>query len=140
MGGRFELEAHELVIAYGAHAWRLTDGNLADSGGVRGTVGGLTHCGAVAPMVAQRCGAACAGHVAQLGALCEQGLDALVAATRSELELVELRFVGGGGSLRDTDDDQRTDALAGTWDAELDLGPASTPASARFTARRPLIR
>ena len=82
----------------------------------------------------------CVGHEAQLKAVCEGGLDALVEQVHQRIAAFRLdvfRFITGAARLVDDDQDGVADRIIdGTWDSEMNLGMGLRRAPATFTAKR----
>jgi hypothetical protein len=129
---------HGYALAYGQYIWNAIDAKL---GGIRAKVGAAVNCPNIASRVAAKCVlSVCVGHQAELTAICERGLDEVVA--RAEAKVAELRFdalhfEAGRATLVDANHDGNVEALAnGTWTAELNAGQGLRPVPATFTAPR----
>jgi len=127
---------HTLAVRVGGFAWDAVSANLAEVGGIRGTLGAATQCSAVALTVAARCaGGTCVGHVGELTELCERALDQIAARGRAEaaaLRFVTLVLAGHAGM-----DDRNRDGVSegffgGAWAAELDAGAGAIMMTAPF--------
>lgn len=130
-GGNVELGAHRLAIAYGDYSFQLADSHDAT---MRQAVGTLTACPAVAIAVANKCSGGCTLAIGLFTELCEQGLDAIFAKTRRELNHIDVHFDAGAAALRDSDDDGQADDLTGGfW---LTDSSSHAMASTSFVARR----
>lgn len=130
-GGNVELGPHQLAIAYGDYTFQLADSRDAT---MRQAVGTLTACPAVAIAVANKCNGGCTLAMGLFTELCEQGLDAIFAKTRRELNLIDVHFDSGAAALRDSDNDGQADDLAsGFW---LTDSSSHAMAITSFVARR----
>lgn len=138
-GGALEIGDQRFSLAFGSHAWQAI--NLASTTMFGGDISILEHadCDTVARNVAARCvSGVCVGHVAELLAVCHDGLASLVSELRgaiAPIELGTLRFAHGSARMVDTTGDGVADRiLDGTWDAETDVGLGVRKSSVAFTA------
>ena len=80
----------------------------------------------------------CVGHQAELPAICEGGLDAIVNFAHDRmaaLRLDVLHLASGQAHLIDDDGDGAFDRITdGTWQAELNLGLGLRPTTASFAS------
>jgi hypothetical protein len=136
------------ALAIGGHAFGLPVGDLAYQAfsaeverragtDVRGVLADAIDCPTIAAAVADQCVlGACVGHEDDLLAICEDGIDYLVAeleARFAEANLDVLRLERGSASLIDADGDGIAEQLgAGTWTASVDVGAGLRPAPASF--------
>jgi hypothetical protein len=101
------LEDHQFGLDYGALFDRALDPGLVESYGadLRGTLGMLVDCDAVAANVAARCvSGECVGHESELRALCVAGLDATAAELHTlarSIGIVRLELTLGRAWLDD---------------------------------------
>ncbi len=142
-GGALSVGDQHFGLEYGEYAWQGI--NLASDavfgGDIRATLGDAVRCPALAHAVASRCAlGVCVGHEAQLAAICEGGLDALVDEVHARLAAYRIdvfHFLSGAARLVDDDQDGVADRIAdGTWDAEMNLGLGLRKAPATFSATR----
>lgn len=135
-------------LAVGDHAFQLPIGDLAYQAftaeverragtDVRGVLAGAIDCPAVAAAVADQCVlGACVGHEDDLLAICDDGIDYLVAeleARFAEANLDMLRLDRGTAPLIDADDDGIAERIgAGTWTAAINVGAGLRPVPAIF--------
>ncbi len=128
--------AHGYSLAYGEYVWQAIDARVH----VRATIGAAVNCAALAATIANKCYfGVCVGHAAQLTAICEAGLDEIVARVHDEFtaqRLDVLQLAGGTATLTDTNGDHIADAMTGTWSAQIDVGMGLRSAPATFTAAR----
>jgi len=133
--GALALGEQHFGLDYGEYVWQGID---AASGGIRNRLGTAINCPAVAHRVAGKCAlGVCVGHEAELTAICDGGLDAIVDLAHdrvAEFRLEVLHLAGGHATLVDDDRDGIADRIAdGTWQAELDLGQGLRHTPATFT-------
>ncbi len=136
-GNGLEIGDHSLAIGVGGYAWDAIDESLADTGGIRGTLGAATQCTIVALSVATKCvGNSCVGHAAELQQICERGLDEISATSRDEAAAFRLRtlhFKRGTAGMSDADKDEIAESLfGGNWTAEISAGGATVATDLRF--------
>jgi len=126
---------HQLAVGIGGYAWDAVDANMAENGGIRGTLGALTQCPFVALMVAAKCdGSTCVGHYDQLEELCERALDQMVVQGRAEastLRFVKLGLKGLAG-MSDSNKDGVGESIAGWWTTKLNAGLGTVTSMATF--------
>lgn len=141
--GALSIGDQHFGLPYGEYAWQgvnLASGALF-GGDVRTTLGKAINCPKLADTIASKCAlGVCVGHEAQLKAVCEGGLDAIVDQLHQRLAAFRLdvfRFVSGEARLVDDDQDGVADRISdGTWDAEMNLGLGLRHAPATFSATR----
>jgi len=112
-------------------------------GDVRGTLGALFDCPALAEDVSSRClGILCVGNRDQIEAFCEAGLDQAAARIENSLltalDLAEVRLEAGDAILRD---DGEADGLVdlldqGNWQTIVVVDGVELPFAAAFVGRR----
>jgi len=141
--GALSLGDQHFGLAYGEYAWQGIEAasRLAFGGGVRQTLGGAINCASLAHTIATKCIlTACVGHEAELRAICEGGLDAVVDFAHDKLAAMRLdvlHFAEGTARLVDDDGDGVGDRIAdGVWQAELNLGLGLRHAPATFSGTR----
>lgn len=141
--GTLVLGEQRFGLSYGEYAWQAIEAaaRAEVGGGVRDALGDAIDCPRLAHNVAARCVlGACVGHEAELTAICEGGLDAIVGLAHdrmAELRLEILHLVSGAATVIDDDGDGIIDRITdGTWQAELDLGQGLRHAPATFTGMR----
>ena len=141
--GSLSLGEQRFGLAYGTHAWDGIDAASAAMYGdtVRATLGAAINCPALASAVSKQCVLdVCVNHEADLLAVCEGGLDKLVAFTREKFGTIvveELHLSTGTARLVDDDGDGVNDRITdGVWQAELNLGLGLRHAPATFTGAR----
>jgi hypothetical protein len=128
---------HAFGLAIGRYAAVALDLALQEAYGqdLRGTLGLLVSCPAMAASVAHRCvGPVCVGHEGALQAVCERGLDEVASEVRSHLmaqNFKALHLLSGSAALSVAG---RIDA--GTWHANIDVGQGEHPVSAVFAGLR----
>jgi hypothetical protein len=123
-------------IEYGELAWQAINQQMIDRTGldVRGHLGAVADCPAIAASVADNCILGqCVGHEATLTDLCELGLDAAVDQVHEQI--AAYRFDGlildsGAASVTSRGFPK------GIWSARLDTGMGPREIPARFTATR----
>jgi hypothetical protein len=142
-GGALVLGEQHFGVAYGEYAWQGIEAmsRARDGSGIRDVLGAAIDCPGVARRVAARCVlGVCVGHDAELTAICDAGLEAIVELAHDRIagyRLEVLHLAGGAATLADDDRDGIADRLtAGTWQAELDLGAGLRHAPATFTGVR----
>ena len=142
-GGALSFGDQHFGLAYGEYAWQGV--NLVSTqlfgGDVRMTLGKALNCMALAHTIASKCVlGVCVGHEAQLDAICEGGLDAIVNEVHERIAAFRLdvfRFISGEAVLVDDDQDGVADRMTdGTWDAQMNLGMGLRKAPATFSAGR----
>jgi hypothetical protein len=140
---------HRFGLPYGAYALMAVEKAMQARYGVdlRGGLGRLINCPALAASVANRCLlTVCVGHQAELTSLCDAGLDLAAEDVRDRIRALSfdaLRLAEGHAAMWDAPlagaADGRVDRLtAGTWKADLDvgMGPRRLPATFSGTASR----
>ncbi len=135
-----ELGEHAFGLAYGEYAYQAIERVVFDRYGtdVRGALGLLLDCPALAASVADRCVlGVCVGHEAQLVSVCESGLDLVAAELHDRLAAVRfdtVRLDRGAATLVDgAPADHVADAIVGgVWQAQIDAGQGLRPAPATF--------
>jgi hypothetical protein len=130
--GALAVGPHSFGLAYGEYVDdALTQRFVARYGtDLRGRLGQLFDCPALAASVAHRCVlSVCVGHAAELEAICESGLDEAAARVHEEirsLRLDALRLDAGAATVVD-------DAVVdGTWQAQMDFSQGLRPVPASF--------
>lgn len=146
---RLVLGDHAFGIPYGRLAFgALNLGSHQRYGAdVRGALGALFACSSLGASVAQRCVlGVCVGHAAEVTAICERGLDEVVARMRERIEALNfnaLRLKSGRAEMWDepatarATADRRIDLLDdGYWDASIDIGMGARAVPATFAGAR----
>ena len=130
-------------VNYGEYAWQAIDAvSLLQFGhSVRDALGTAVNCPNLAHNIAGKCAlGVCVGHEALLTSLCEDGLDAIVDLAHdrmADLRIDLLHLASGQAALVDATGDRVADRIiAGTWQAELDLGQGLRHTPATFTGTR----
>ncbi len=137
-----ELAAHAYSLPYGEYVWQaLQASTLATYGtDIRGLIGTAVTCPALATTISNKCAwGYCVGHRPELLEICERGLDVVVErvhARFAEKQLDALSFAHGTATLVDTDGDGTAEAMAGDWQAQINVGQGLRNAPATFTATR----
>ena len=141
--GALELGDQHFGLNYGEYAWQGIEAasTLAFGKGVRATLGTVINCTSLAQTIASKCVlGVCVGHEAELRAVCDGGLDAVVDFAHDKLAAMRLdvlHFASGAARLVDDDGDGVGDRIAdGVWQAELNLGLGLRHAPASFTGTR----
>jgi hypothetical protein len=106
---------------------------------LRGALGKLVGCDALASSVAHECvGPLCVGHEADLREICERGLDEVasrVLAKLRERDFKAVHFVSGTADLKATS--AAIDRIdAGVWTARIDVGMGERGVAASFAGAR----
>ena len=142
-GGALSFGAQHFGLNYGEYAWQgLEAASTALFGqGIRATLGAAINCPALASTISNKCVlGVCVGHQAELTAICDGGLDALVDLAHDRLaafRLEALHLATGDARLVDDDLDGVGDRIVdGTWDAELNIGLGLRHAPATFSGAR----
>ena len=142
-GGALSFGDQAFGLEFGQYAWvALNLACTAQFGGdIRTTIGIAVNCPNLAQAVSTKCVlSACVGHKAELTAVCEGGLDAVVNKVHDEISKLNLsafHFASGTARLVDDSGDGVADRIVdGKWDAELDLGLGLRHTPATFTATR----
>ncbi|MCW5835090.1 MAG: hypothetical protein KIS78_22005 [Labilithrix sp.] len=147
--GRLVLKEHTFSVPIGSFAVYAADQFAKDKFGannLRGAVGKLIDCEALADNVSKRCVAGvCVGHKPDIKQICTTGLDLLVATVRASIKKLDIPFLDlkngfaqmwdapeAGGPLDATID--RIDH--GFWTAAINLTAQEKPVVATFTGRR----
>ena len=141
---RLTLGAHAFGIPFGELALAALDDVLVAEFGadLRGTLGLLVDCPALAADVADRCYlGVCVGHEAELLAICEGALDYLAAEIEERVGAVRFDAISldaGAARMLDGDPaDRVTDELVdGVWTARIDAGQGPRSAPGTFTGAR----
>jgi hypothetical protein len=141
--GALALGDQHFGLQYGEYAWRGIEAasTLVFGGGVRATLGTAINCPSLAQTIASKCLlGVCVDHEAELRAICEGGLDAVVDFAHDKLAAMRLdvlHFAEGAARLVDDDGDGVGDRIVdGVWQAELNLGLGLRHAPATFTGAR----
>ncbi len=135
---------HSFGLPYGEHAWMALDLAMHEAYGtdLRGALGEIVDCAAIAADVADECVfGVCIGHEDELTDLCEQGLDLIADEVQDEITSMRfdaVRLQSGQSTLEDAPEpDGQADALGdGEWQASLDLGQGPREVPATFAGRR----
>lgn len=145
-GGEAELAlgAHGFGIPYGELALAALDDVLTAEFGtdLRGTLGLLVSCPALAADIADRCyWGQCVGHETELLAICEGALDYLADQIHARIAAVRFDAISlDAGTARMLDGasaDNVADELAGgVWTARIDAGMGPRSAPGTFTGAR----
>lgn len=141
---RLTLAQHTFGLQYGEYAYQLIENHVQARFGVdlRGYLGNLVNCPAVAESVSKKCVlGVCVGHAAELQQLCEEGLDAAVSKLHDKLaeqRFDAIVFASGTADLwDDTAEDGVLDLLdGGVWQASINLGQGLRPIPATFVGAR----
>jgi hypothetical protein len=159
VAGSVSLGGPDGVLELGDHAFHLPLGDFAVIGAnlalsqvlgvadLRALLGALFNCPALAEAVANRClGPICVGHREEIEAVCESGLDLVVAQLEervSSIDFTEMRFSSGDAVLRDAaepggEQDGRIDLLeGGHWQSMVVVdGAAEVPIPSPFVGHR----
>lgn len=141
--GALSLGDQHFGLNYGEYAWQGIEAasTLAFGAGVRTTLGSAINCPRLAQSISDKCVlGACVGHEAELLAICNGGLDAIVDFAHDKLAAMRLdvlHLAQGRARLVDDDGDGIGDRIAdGIWQAELNLGLGLRHAPATFTGSR----
>jgi hypothetical protein len=141
--GELSIGDHGFALRYGEYMWRAFEKAHADAYGttIRGALGTAVDCPSLANVIAQKCYAGyCVGHVTELTAICERGLDEAVQRAYdkvAELKFDAVHFASGTAQLVDADSDLVAEALAsGVWSAEINAGVGLRSVPATFTATK----
>jgi hypothetical protein len=141
--GALTLGDQHFGLNYGEYAWQGIEAASRALFGddVRGALGHAINCPNLAHNVAAKCVlSVCVGHEAELTAICEGGLDAIVNLAHGRMaamRLEALHLASGQATLVDDDGDGIGDRITGgTWQAELNLGLGLRHAPASFTGAR----
>lgn len=133
------LGEHAFGLAYGTYAYEGLEFLVSQRYGadIRGTLGAIMDCPAMAADVAGKCVLdVCVGHEAELTELCEQGLDLVVDELRTrmhELRFDALALASGEAALVVEASASQTSVVDGVWQAELDVGMGPRALPATFT-------
>ena len=130
---------HGFGLPYGEYAYAALNAAVVEKYGsdIRGALGQLMNCPALAESVSSRCIAfVCVGHREELEAICEQGLDRVVEELESKF--VEMRFdaltLESGEAELGISSDGRAESLdSGTWQGAIDLGQGPRDIGATFS-------
>jgi hypothetical protein len=142
--GVLAVGAHGFGLPYGKIAWRALEDQVVNRYGadLRTLLGRQVDCAGMATYVANRCVlGVCVGHRTELEAICNAGLDRVVAEVRGRFEAATVEPIALDAGLATMYDGADHDNVCskidgGTWDARLDLGQGSRPAPATFTGVR----
>jgi len=139
--GALALGEQHFGLNYGDFVWIAVNAEIAAQfgGDLRTTLGTAVNCAGVAHTVATKCVlTACVGHESDLEAICNGGLDQLVAVVHDQLASFNqdaLEYASGTGTLVDDNGDGIADRITdGTWDAQMNLGMGLRHTPATFTA------
>ena len=139
--GALVLGEQHYGLNFGDFVWTAVNGAIAAQfgGDVRTVLGNAVNCANVAHVVANKCVlTACVGHESDLAAICEGGLDELVAVVHDQLAAYNqdaLEFASGAGTMVDDNGDGTADRIIdGTWDANMNLGMGLRHTPATFVA------
>jgi hypothetical protein len=139
---------HAFGIGYGSYALAALDQALRARFGtdLRGALGQLVDCAAMAHAVASRCVlGACVGHQDTLTAICGDGLDLVYQDIRARIEglrIDALHLTAGQAQMWDAPADgaaldRRVDRLStGKWAAQVDFGMGARDVHATFAGTR----
>lgn len=140
-GGAVKLGEQHFGLDYGEYAWEGLDAasQVLFGDDVRAALGNAINCPNLAHTIANKCVfTVCVGHQAELTAICEGGLDAIVNFAHDRmaaLRLDGLHLGSGQAHLIDDDGDGAFDRITGgTWQAELNLGLGLRPTTASFAS------
>lgn len=132
---------HTFGLPYGELALRAVEDTLIAQRGtdLRGTLGALIDCPAVAAHVAAQCmWGYCVGHAAELTEICEGGLDKAAEEIRARFAAARFDAIAlhtGAAAMIDADADGGAERLSeGLWTAELNAGMGPRPAPATFAS------
>lgn len=152
--GRLQLEDHKFSVPIGTFAVYAADKLAQDKFGakdLRGAIGMVVDCKAIAKNVADRCidpigpGKVCVGHEKELENLCTVGLNVLVGVITGEIKKLDLpvvNFKEGTAQMWDAETEGGPlDAVIsridkGYWTATVNAGKEEKPILATFTGRR----
>jgi hypothetical protein len=142
-GAMLLLGEQHFGLNYGEYAWQGVEAlsHALFGAGVRASLGNAIDCPRLARAVSTRCVlGACVGHEAELTAICEGGLDAIVGIAHSRVAAMRLEafhILSGEATMTDDDGDGIGDTItAGSWQAELNLGLGLRHAPATFEGGR----
>lgn len=144
-----KLESTKLVIGehtyglpYGEYAWQAMEAKMVSTygAGPRAYLGSIVNCPAIANAVASKCVlGVCVGHKTELQAICERGLDEVVAVAQRKVSAQRfdaLRHVSGTATLVDANHDGQADRLDdGVWNAQIDATQGLRSVPATFASR-----
>ncbi|MGN6103751.1 MAG: hypothetical protein ACTHU0_01480 [Kofleriaceae bacterium] len=140
-GGALSLGEQHFGLNYGEYAWQGIEAASTQlfGQGVRASLGAAVDCPRLASAISDKCVlGVCVGHRAELTAICDGGLDAVVDLAHgklADLRLEALHLANGEARLVDDDLDGIGDRIVdGVWRAELNLGLRHAPAT--FTGAR----
>jgi len=140
-GGAVKLGEQHFGLDYGEYAWEGLEvaSQVLFGDDVRAALGNAINCPNLAHTIANKCVfTVCVGHQAELTAICEGGLDAIVNFAHDRmaaLRLDVLHLASGQAHLIDDDGDGAFDRITGgTWQAELNLGLGLRPTTASFAS------
>lgn len=142
-GNEIMLGEQHFGIHYGEYAWQGIEAvsRAVFGAGVRASLGNALNCPGIAHTIANKCLlTVCVGHQAELTAICEGGLDAIVDFAHDRMaamQLEALRLASGQAHLVDDNGDGVGDTITGgTWQAELNLGLGLRHTPATFASAR----
>ncbi len=141
--GALGFDEQHFGLNYGEYAWQGIEhlSTTVTGHDVRGTLGSVIDCDALARTIADKCVlGACVGHETELESICTGGLDAIVDFAHERMashRLEALHLATGDAILVDDDQDGVGDRIInGTWDAELNIGLGLRYAPAEFAGAR----
>ncbi len=133
---------HQYGLPYGELAWAALETQVTAQFGrpMRALLGDAIDCPAIATAVANKCVlSVCVGHKAELTAICERGLDEVIAVAQRKVEALTfeaLRNQQGTATLVDGDADGRFDAITGgVWTAQVNASQGLRAVPATFASR-----
>ncbi|GAB4558231.1 MAG: hypothetical protein Tsb0020_03030 [Haliangiales bacterium] len=152
------VDSHSFGLPYGEYAYQATEAVITQRYGVgiRALLGDAIDCPALAADVSSRCVLElCVGHEAELEAICEQGLDAVVAELQASFEAYRFDAIAlhsGEAEMWDAQPNATADETAGAtidptaghidfmhagqWQASIDAGMGPRELPAAFTGVR----
>ncbi len=148
------VDSHGFGLPYGEYAYQATEAVITQRYGVgiRALLGTAIDCPALAADVSSRCVLdLCVGHEADLEAICEQGLDAVVAELQASFEAYRFDAIAlhsGEAEMWDAQPNATAGATidptaghidfmhAGQWQASIDAGMGPRELPAAFTGVR----
>lgn len=131
-GGALEVGDETFTLALGDHAWHALELAVQSRDGGDVASAARVDCNAVATAVAAH-----VGHASDVLAACQLGTSALVGDLSAALAPIALdaHFIAGTAQLVDADGDGIADSLAGTWQAENDVGSGATSMEIAFKSQ-----
>jgi hypothetical protein len=134
---------HTYGLPYGEYAWQAMETKMVSTYGAdaRTYLGMLVNCPAIANAVANKCVLGlCVGHKTELTAICERGLDEVVAIAQRKVlaqRFDALRHTSGTATVVDANHDGQIDRLDnGVWNAQIDATQGLRSVPATFVASR----